>query len=186
MATGLLFVTAPNADFKVINPFLIYARDWEFGEEDTWDNFHLVTSRNASYFNQFKDSPRNDLATTKPGDVTVENFSNQWAGTSVRDIEQHILSIDDSESDGIDISVFLVIDEQSLQDRTCIMAERYTWNDDVDPWEQRLKGAQKKHYDFNKYRAPWDETYIVFVNLSLGNLRFDEYANEDEGTDEEG
>ncbi|KAF2170404.1 hypothetical protein M409DRAFT_51449 [Zasmidium cellare ATCC 36951] len=186
MSTGLLFVTAPEADFKAINHFLIYARDWEFGDEDTWDNFHLVTSRKDPDLSKFSDSRRNELPATKPGDVTAET-SNEWSGASIQDIERYVLDHEPTGIDGNEISLFLILDCQSLRDRTCIIAERYTeWNDDADPPEKFPKEDREKQYEFNKYRAPWDETYICFANLNIGNMDFEDFADDDEGEEDVG
>ena len=44
MSLGLVFVTAPEADHKVVNRFLTDLRDWEFDEGS--DSFKLVTLKN--------------------------------------------------------------------------------------------------------------------------------------------
>ncbi|KAK4495045.1 hypothetical protein PRZ48_013372 [Zasmidium cellare] len=185
MSTGLLIVTAPNASFKATNRFLLYARDWEYGDSPTWDNFHLVTSRTNDP--RFADSRRNELPATKPGALTAENFTNEWAGASVQDVEKWVLSYDDTGIDGNDISLLLILDAQGLQDRTCIVAERHVeWDYDADPPAPIPKADREKQHEFNKYRAPWDETYIVFANLNIGNMDFEDYADDEGEEGEEG
>lgn len=187
MSTGLLVVTAPNADFKVVNRLLLYLRDWGFGEPDTWDQFHLVASKTDPEFDKFKDVERNRLSATKPGDLTAENFNNEWAGASVQEIERYVLEADSTGIDGNEISLFLILDEQGVRDHTCIIAEAYDeWDDEADPPKKIPKEDREAKYDFNKYRAPWDETQIVYVNLNIANQGFEDFADEDEGADEEG
>ena len=45
---GLLFITAPSADYKVGNRLLAYLRDWGFGSESSWDSFVLLLDQDVS------------------------------------------------------------------------------------------------------------------------------------------
>lgn len=187
MSTGLLFVTAPNADFKAINRFLLHIRDWEYGDASSWDSFHLLISKSDPDFEMFKDSRRHQLPSTTPGDIPAESFTNEWAGASIQDIESYVLSADNTGVDGNGISLFLILDDQGIRDKTCIVAEAYTeWDDDANPPRRIPKEDREQQYDFNKFRAPWSETHSVWANLNIANMDFGDFADEDEGADDEG
>lgn len=187
MSTGLIFITAPSADVKTINRFLLHIRDWKYGDAPSWDNFHLVASRSDPDFDKFKDSRRHELSPTKPGDVTAETFINEWADASIQDIESYVLTADNTSIDGNGISLFLVLDEQSIRNQTCIIAEAYAeWDDDANPPTRVPKEHREQQHEFNKFRAPWNETHSVWANLNIGNMDFADFADEDERVDEEG
>ncbi|KAK4543991.1 hypothetical protein LTR36_004765 [Oleoguttula mirabilis] len=165
---GLLFVTAQNVDFKHINRLLLHLRDWQYGQEGTWDSFRLVTTKNAYDI----DKPENGRGlidgTTPP--IPSEIY-NGWSGARLSDIEGFMLDIakpwDSTENQGFNSSIYIILDEKGLQDRTCVFAER-RFDDE----------ANELTDHFNKVRVPWSEVYIVFVNVNIGNVGFEDYCDE--------
>lgn len=185
MKTSLLFVTAPDANFKTINRFLVYARDWENGGTNPGDSFHVILSKNDPEADKFRDTISNQLSQTKPGDVAAEGFHNEWAGASVKDIEKYVLDAGDTGNDGSSISLFLILDEEGIQDSTCIIAEEHTeW--DYDKMQRIAKDKMEAKHDFNKVRVPWHETQTMWCNLDIGNMDWEDFVDEDKGPDEEG
>lgn len=53
MSMGLVFVTAPDADYKLINSLLMHIRDWEYEDVNptTYGNFKLVTFKDPCDLN---------------------------------------------------------------------------------------------------------------------------------------
>lgn len=196
MSTGLLFVTAPSADFKLINRILLYLHDWEY---ESGDRFHLVTSRSASFLQgkfaahlsarRYEDGGQwQDLvATSAP---VAEDLVNEWSGASVADVEAFCLELDrKQESAGSHNKKwahrFVVLDEEGLQaagggkdgdgedeggQRTCVLAEReIDWDAEPLTYPER----------FNKVRLPWYQTYLTWCNLDISNVGWDELMAEE-------
>lgn len=173
MSTGLLFVTAPEADYKAINEILLHLRDWEYGGGA--DRFRLVTTKNAYDL----DGPATPLRPrTQAADETSPRLSsdldNTWAGAALEDVEAFCLDLarDTSEqSNRYNSSLYVVVDSTDLQARSCILGERavdeeaeeFTWLD-----------------SFNKMRIPWDKLYLTWCNLDIANMNFEEFTQEEE------
>jgi hypothetical protein len=85
--TGLLFVTAPEADYKAVNLLIHHLRDWEyFNDANDGLNFHLVTTKNAYDLELAPGS--NHLDATPPAlDATLDNG---WAGATLKDVEASV------------------------------------------------------------------------------------------------
>lgn len=181
MAPGLLFITAPSADSKLINRFLLYLRDWEYGAGDA---FHLITSRSI------KDTKWDSLDRTSPPiDEESSSLKNEWVGASLADVEAFCIEVDKSQGKN-KAHQFVVLDEDGVikaaatkkdekdegAQKTCILAERVIdWDSDPIAYPEK----------FNKARTPWYQTYLVWCNLDIANMSWDEYMAGEEG-DEEG
>jgi hypothetical protein len=107
---GLLFVTAPEADFKIINHALLCMRDWEESNVEL-DVLRLVTDRAATQ--------NHGIGTPLSLKSLPENV---WTGATLEDITTYCLSLncDDDEHPGA--SVFVFIDSEGLKNRTCVLA----------------------------------------------------------------
>lgn len=177
MSNGLLFVTAPEADHKVINRLLLHLKDWEY---DSGDRFRLVTSKSTE--NLVKSSPgtqRDDAATgaiepaaTATSAPVEPGLVNEWAGASLADIENFCIALDKSGevANTLNSHLFVVLDTDGLQDETCVLAERVI-NWETDPIEYPE--------EFNKARTPWYETYLAWCNLDISNIGWDEMMDEE-------
>jgi len=166
--SGLLFVTASEATHKDINLALTYLRDWEYGDGDS--SFKLVTTRNAYDLERPSgDRPRDVNATLTP---VPRDIDNTWAGAPLEDIEAYCIDLDRSKDAGVNTHLYLVIDNEGLKDKTCILGERWIeWEANPITYPERFK----------KFRVPWDEAYLVWCNLDISNVNFEEFATEGEG-----
>lgn len=181
MSTGLLFVTAPEADHKVINRLLLHFKDWEYG---SGDNFRLVTSRSIesliqAYLAAHKGDEAAETATAAPVDP---NLDNEWAGASIADIESFCIALEkrDDRAKALQSSLFVVLDADGLRDQTCVLAERA-----ID-WKADLEEDLFRYLDeFNKTRTPWYQTYLTWCNLEIANIGWDEMMEEEEEDEKE-
>jgi hypothetical protein len=171
-----LFVTAPSADFKVINRLLVYLRDWEDGSGDT---FHLQTS----------DSAGDEISIAVPGTFTAATFHNAWAGAGIEDVEAFATRTV--------VSFFVVLDEQGVTDHTVLCMDKPESEDDEnDSQDGEDKEQQERRpavrdtkpdgdasLRFNKVRMPWHGAYLFCANIGEANMGFEEFCDVDIGPD---
>ncbi len=171
--SGILFVTAPGADYKVINRLLLHLRDWEYGEEETWDGFHVVSKKDPELFRSLIASE--NVEPTEP--PCLEDVSNEWHNSTLEEIEAFVFALnepsDTNEAHLGETSVFLLLDEKGLQDKTCIVGER-RYDDETD----------ERTDFFNKVRVPWEECQVMWANLNIANMNFDDFCDDEVGEDE--
>ncbi|EME39062.1 hypothetical protein DOTSEDRAFT_29241 [Dothistroma septosporum NZE10] len=168
MSTGTIFITASDADFKVANRFLLYIRDWE---HDSGDSFHIKLNKTHEGFDV-----NGDNTVTEAGSLNAENFTNDWRGASLSDVEAWMLEATKRDPTG-DPSLWIAFNDKGLEQKTCILAQRRMREDDYD-----LDPAPT--FDFNKMRIAWEELYEPWCNLEIANMDFQDYAGE--SPDEEG
>ncbi|KAF7191953.1 hypothetical protein HII31_06598 [Pseudocercospora fuligena] len=148
-----LFITAEQADHEQINRLLIYLRDWEYG---SGDRFSLITTQDPA------------LATTTPITSPPINpaqiSSNPWLGSSLPDLESFVLTTFPPGR-----HLFIVLDDEGLRTQTCIIVAPSFDPETGDPIPN----------EFVKIRVPWDETYIVWTNLDLQNMDFEDFVQGD-------
>ena len=173
-AAGLLFITAPTADHKVINRLLLHLRDWRDGEDPTWDSFHVVSTKDLDHFKSSITS--GDVKATIP--PCSEDLSNEWQDSAQEEVEAFVLPLnkDSAINEGGDVntSVYILLDEKGLEDKTCIVGER------------RFGDETELYADvFSKARVPWEEAQIMWVNLDISNMDFEDYCNEEYGEGED-
>lgn len=161
---GALFVTA-SADQKLINRLLLHLRDWEYGEEPTWDSFRLIKSKNIP------ETEEACVTTTPP--ISASDLSNNvWTGRSIPDIESFMLD-ERKKQVGLNTSTFVVLDDQGVKDGTIILF------DSLD------SGDEEMEVKFKKVRVPWEKAYIMWCNLDIANMDFEDFVD-DEDCDESG
>ena len=173
MSTGLLFVTAPEADHKAINLLLHNLTDWEYSKGDIW--FHLVTTKNA-YDLELPPGTNALDATPASLDNTLDNA---WAGSSLKDIEDFCLDVvhNDPKID-IGASLFIVVDSLGFQARNAILVEQAIGDE-----EEEFVALES----FVKMRVPWSEVFSAWCNLNVSNSDFDEMGERrEEGGEWEG
>jgi hypothetical protein len=160
---GLLFVTAPEANFKIINHALLCMRDWEesVGELDV---LRLVTNRAATQ--------NHEDGTPLPLKSLPENV---WTGTTLEDIETYCLSLNCGDDEHPGASLFVVIDSKGLKNRTCVLAS-------MPDEHYETPGNFRGRYD--KVRVPWDDLYVIWCNLDIANMNFEEFVEEEHGDDQ--
>jgi hypothetical protein len=157
---GLLFVTALEADFKIINHALLYMRDWEESNGEL-DVLRLVTDRTGTQNHQD--------GTPLPLKSLPENV---WTGATLEDVETYCLSLDCGDDEHPGASLFVVIDSEGLKNRTCVLAS-------MPDEHYETPGTFRGRYD--KIRLPWDEFYAVWCNLDISNMNFEEFVEEESG-----
>ncbi|KAG4066239.1 hypothetical protein HA402_000463 [Bradysia odoriphaga] len=162
---ALLFVIASSADYKLINRLLLHLRDWEFGEDPTWDIFHLVTLPTL---------PKTDAACTIPPITENDLSNNHWMGKSISDIETYILSERSKNNEGLNLNTFLILDEEGVKDGTIVLLD-VPYSDDDNGIVER----------FNKVRVPWQKAYIMWCNLDIANMDFTDFVEDEDEEDVE-
>jgi hypothetical protein len=163
---GLLFITAPEANYKKINEALLSMRDWNNSNDDL-DAFKLVTDRSATQ--------NDDVGTPIPLKSLPENA---WTNANLEEIEAYCLDLQrgDTEDEQKGAGLFIVVDSEGLENKTCILAglpEDYYEN----------PSAFRGRYD--KIRVPWDDVYMIWCNLDIANMNFEEFVEEEEGEGDE-
>jgi hypothetical protein len=157
---GLLLITAPEANYKNINEALLSMRDWNNSNDDL-DVFKLVTNRSTTQ--------NNEDGTPIPSKSPPENA---WSGISLEDVEAYCLDVEQGDNEQKGAGPFVLIDSAGLESKTCIMAslpEKYYEN----------PAAFRGRYD--KVRVPWDDVYMIWCNLNIANMNFEEFVEEEEG-----
>lgn len=169
--SGYLFVTAPEADYKAVNLLLHELSNW--GYNDGESDFTLITTKNAYDFEL--PAGKYSLEVTLP--TLDSTFSNAWAGSSLKDVEDFCLDVlhsEDSSADGP--SLFVVVDAAGFNSRNAIVVERA-----IDEENEDFKSLDS----FVKMRIPWDEVNSAWCNLSIANISFNELGElkEDDADD---
>jgi hypothetical protein len=160
---GLLFVTAPEADFKKINHALLCMRDWE-ESDGSLDVFKLITDK-ATTQNDNKGTPL-------PLQSTPQNV---WTGADLKDIESYCITLKSSDDAHKAANLFICLDSAGLETKTCILCSLPDAYYD-DP------GSFCGRYD--KVRVPWDDVYMIWCNLDIANMNFEEFVEEEDGDDQ--
>lgn len=159
-----LFIITPYVDHKLVNRLLLHLRDWEYGEDPTWDCFKIITSESFA--------GADGESVTKPP-ITVADLSNNiWASKSISDVEAFVINERNKADEGNDynLTTFTILDEQSVKDGTIIVLHS-PYDGDEDKVEEK----------FYKVRVPWDKAYLMWCNLDIGNMDFEDFV---EDTDE--
>lgn len=175
MSTGLLFVTAPEADHKAINLLLLHLRDWQYGGGDI---FRLATTRNAYDYDvpptRLPSGRKYNGETSPPLDSSLDNT---WAGAAIEDVEGFCLdlqrSFEHSENNpGLDATLYVVVDSEGLKAHECVLGSRASiYHEDT----RQLEWID----NFRKMRVPWDELYLTWCNLNIANMGWEDFAQED-------
>ncbi|KAI5196681.1 hypothetical protein E4T39_07694 [Aureobasidium subglaciale] len=146
---GLLFVTAPEADYKIINLALLDLHEWD----NDFDSFLLMTDKEIIN--------ADDYETTSPSLNSLGK--NEWSNASIQDVEKHCLALVQNEDKTHCGSLFIILDSIGVETKTfvlCHLPYEYYDLDDPETWQGR----------FEKVRLPWDDTYIMWCNLDIANM----------------
>lgn len=168
MATGLLFVTAPEADYKQINRILLRLRDWE-GAPDILDTFKLVTTKNAYDLEPPAHSNAWLPATSPP--VDEASLDNTWVGASIEDVEAFCLDLCRAPPRSVETRQFLLVDSEALRAEECVLGLRRG----NDPEEETFAYLD----EFDKMRVPQTQVYWPWANFMVGNMQWWEYTQEE-------
>ena len=160
---GLLFLTALEGNIKTINHALLCMRDWDESDGDL-DVFKLVTDKAAI---------RNDNdGTSLPLKSLPENV---WTSANLEDIETYCMNVKRGDDEHKGANLFVTIDSAGIENKTCILAslpDGYYENPDT------FRGR------YDKIRVPWDDLYMIWCNLDLANMNFEEFTEEEDGDDQ--
>ncbi|KAK3642660.1 hypothetical protein LTR56_010708 [Elasticomyces elasticus] len=169
---GYLFITAADVDDKKVNLILLSLRDWYDSDEDDWDGFYLVKSRVDLHVEMPMDAEYIPMPTSPPVPPMIYDG---WTGASIAEVERFVTDQAlNHRVHGINNTMYLLVDEQGMMDRTCVLGEQtHDWTDD---------GA----IDYNKVRLPWVDAYMIFATLEFANESFAECCNMDVERDSEG
>ena len=157
-----------------MNRFLLHLRDIEYGSDD---RFHLATTKNA--FDLEKPQGESSVQETVP--PVQPDFYNGFKGLPLEEIEAFTLDLNkNSENEGVNSSLFVLLDEQGVQDKTCIVAQRHFNSDDESEEESNEESRELYADHFDKVRVPWAEVYSMWCNLDIANMDFQDFCDEDE------
>ncbi|KAK1590630.1 uncharacterized protein LY79DRAFT_669836 [Colletotrichum navitas] len=167
-STSFLFITAENADVKLVNRLLLTLRNWECGVDSDWDTFVLVTAKTNTL--------PTDMEPTQP--PLPEFRRNEWKGAAIKDIETVVLATDrekqaahgEANWPSNNLDLFLVLDDQGAADGTIALFQRAI-DDDAEPIAYPER--------FNKFRTPWTNAYLDWCNLDISNIGFLEMCDWD-------
>lgn len=141
---GLIFVNSANIDFKRLNRLFVYLNDWDYGDDN--DFFKLVTTKDA---HELDENEGTRLMSIEPVHADLDaDPANAWQGSSLADIEKHIL--------GLGGTLYLLLDDKGALDHTVIIGERR--------WDDETEGLTD---DFDRVRCPWDCAYSMWANLDI-------------------
>ncbi|KAK8056014.1 hypothetical protein PG993_001241 [Apiospora rasikravindrae] len=173
--SGLLFITAPSADTKAMNRALVHIRAFpnpthlKLVLSDSLEDFKALAQGKGAC-----DSPVTDPDLRPP-------ITNAWAGASLSALETFVEAVWNTGSNAIAPKLYLVVDEEGLTGKTCIVAQR------ICSFEEKPSGECEAHlsgvHDYNRVRIPWDGAAVVFDNLMIANLGFEDYVEYDFDTD---
>jgi hypothetical protein len=177
MSAGLLFVTAPEADYKTINLLLLHLRVWE---HDLDDQYRFVTTKKAYDLEIspviFPDGSKNMGETSPPLDSSLENA---WAGNTIEDVEGFCLDlcrVNEKDDNGMkpnnDGNMFIIVDSQALEKREVVLASR------ASIWEGHNDDEYVALDKFMKMRVPWEALWTVWINLDLANVNWEEFTED--------
>ena len=167
---SFLFVTAPAADIKTINRALLHMREWGTGFDETFDPCKLKIDK-APYT---EDASEDDQSPSPP----LRDLSdNAWSGASTEDVESYCFDYVQAGAPN-DGHLFAILDAAAIESKTCILANLpYEYYDDPSTFRGK----------YNKVRVPWDEFYLMWCNLDIANMNFEEFTEEGEdGGDDQG
>lgn len=99
----------------------------------------------------------------------LDDFENEWAGKEIKDIESFMLEFQPAKEDRLNVYDFIVIDEQAKKEKNAILFDRV------------LDENCNFINSFNKVRVPWYDTWLIFANLDIRNMDFEEYVDKDLG-----
>lgn len=163
--SGSLIITAAGVDFKFVNRLLLYLRDWEYGEEGSNDNFTLCLSKKKHI------EIDKDLPPTVPPVKSIAR--NEFENMPLNTLESYMLGLKD---DSAHNHLFLVLDDKGVRDQTIIIMERA-----IDDESEECDYLD----EYNKARVPWDEAYLMWCNLSISNMGFEDFCDDDKGKSED-
>lgn len=152
-----LIITA-EIDVKILNKLILTLRDWEFGEDDTWDDCTILQT--------VEDLRTGKMDIERPPVQKMPKID--FCGDSLEAIEDLLLSQGEK-----DCHLFLILDQQGVEEETIMVAERAI---DIREEVQSLIYLDL----YNKVRVPWAEAHVMWCNLEIGNMGFHEYVEEDE------
>jgi hypothetical protein len=152
---GLLFITAPEANYKNINEALLSMRDWDDSNGGP-DVFKLVIDKSTVQSN------------TDTTSIPLKRLpGNAWISANLGDIESYCLDLkrdDNDEQTGANL--FVLIDSAGLESKTCIPDYYYD-------------GPSASLGKYDKVRVPWDDLYMIWCNLDIANMNFEEFLKEE-------
>lgn len=147
---GIIIVNADSANFKVINRLLLAVR---VGDPEDEHSFKVMRST---------DDLSVDLKdVTEPPLRSFEN--NSFESLTIRQIESTMIKLDPERKGNT--SLFLLLDEQGVRDQTVIVAKRIFGD-----------GGYTDEYD--KARVPWKSVYLMWCNLEVANMGFDDFVDD--------
>ena len=112
---------------------------------------------------------------TEPGEITSDNWHNPWSGATLSDVtsfclDKSLWSVEDeTEDEPRPPTLFLVLDDQGVREQTIILCEKRYEHEET---EVHIPDG------FKKVRAPWHGVYMMWCNLDIANMNFEDYCKD--------
>ncbi|KAJ7083452.1 hypothetical protein C8R44DRAFT_822459 [Mycena epipterygia] len=151
---------------QALNRALLLIQDFEFTEYRGESRWTVLTSKQLS-----------STAATATLPLSDVSGKNDFAAMSLAQVSAFVRTLDAGLKQA-DLSAdnWLVIDEKGLETSTCLVCERSSEDD----------GEDVPDAAFRACRLPYEEASIMFSNLDIGNMGFEEFTDQDAGEQEDG
>jgi hypothetical protein len=154
---------------QTLNKYFLYMQDWEFTDAFNDSRYVLLTSTTLP--KKIHSATVPPLSVPRQNDLT--NSTLEEINTFVRSHEPAFQECN------LMTSLWLVIDQQGLEDLTCILVQQDS-GEDEETLQFRMLDS------FKAVRLPCAEVWSVLANLHIANMGFEDFADEDGGLGEDG
>ncbi|PLB43218.1 hypothetical protein P170DRAFT_468889 [Aspergillus steynii IBT 23096] len=180
-----IIITAPAVSVKKVHKALISLEDYEYGVDHSWTIFHNTTHLDDETDLKTPNTPPLDLS----GAQTLDSTNNAFAGKTPSEVFEFVQENEKKlGGKGLTTMNLLIIDDRGFREESCLVCSINDEDDDEDEEEEEEEEEDDEgdRSPFVMARLPWVEAWIMFTNLDIGNMGFDEYVDEEKGKDENG
>ncbi|KAJ7123518.1 hypothetical protein C8R44DRAFT_783963 [Mycena epipterygia] len=170
MTNWAVFVTAPRPSPKALNRAFLLIQDFQFivyPHESSWT---LLTSKELPI------AP--PTATRLP--LADISRTNDFAAMSFAEINAFVRAHDTNlRGLGFTTANWVIIDRKGLETSTCLVCDQY-----YNGGEAGVEGGFTD--EFRACRIPYEEAWIMFANLDVANMEFEDIIDLHAGKQEDG
>lgn len=164
-----VFLTAEKVDLKVLNKYIVYIQNYEYTDNPLEDSSYVLLDSTTL--------PKEiHSASTPPLSVPCPN---DFTNATINEINAFVRSHEPAFKEcGLGTTLWLVIDQEGLDNLTCILVEQDHGEDE--------EGKFKMLDTYKAVRIPCQMVWGTLCNLQLANMGFEDFADEDKGEGEDG
>ncbi|KAJ6480576.1 hypothetical protein C8R47DRAFT_1136218 [Mycena vitilis] len=170
MRKWAVFVTDVHAPQKALNRAFLLLQDFEYGDYPVSSLYTLFISKNL---------PAKGVGwTSLPLSPTTDN---DFASMSLAEINSFIRANESAIFQmGVSARDWLIIDRKGLETSTCLVCEEHYDEDEEEG------NDFSTNPEFRACRIPYEEASGMMTNLSIANMDFTDWVDEDAGVQEDG